>query len=65
MKEFRKANKALWGGAMTMNTAQMLKPGANASTAMSTLEGSIGIGLVGGVSNKMFDLMETKKKRRR
>ena len=65
MKSLRKANRVAFGGAMTMNTLPLMQPGANTGTAMNALGGSIGIGITGLVSDKMFDLIENKKKKRR
>jgi hypothetical protein len=64
MKSMRKANRALIGGSMALNTLPLMQSGANAGTAMNALQGGIGIGVTGLVSDKMFDLMENKKRRR-
>ena len=65
IKGLRKANRAAFGGAMTLNTMQLMKPGTNATSAMGTLEGSIGIGMAGAISNKMMRMQEQKRKRGR
>ena len=63
MKKLRKANRAVYGGAMTLNTMQLMKPGTNATTSMGALQGSIGIGMVGLVSDKMMSIGEKKRRR--
>ena len=57
MKQMRKANRAAIGGAMTLNTMQLMKPGANYA---GIAEGSIGIGITGLISDKMMRLGEQK-----
>jgi len=58
----RKVHRAAFGGAMALNTAQLMSPGAN---PMNVLQGGIGIGVAGIVSDKIFDLTEQTKKRKR
>lgn len=64
MKGLRKANRAVFGGAMALNTLPLMSKGANADTAMNALQGGIGIGVAGLVSDKMFDFQDRKRKRK-
>ena len=65
MNKLRKANKTIIGGAMALNTLPLIGKGANATTAMNSLQGGIGIGVTGIITDKMFDLQERKRKRKR
>ena len=62
MSKLRKANRALIGGAMAINTLPLMSKSANAGTAMNALEGGIGIGLTGIITDKMLNM--NKRKRR-
>ncbi len=58
----REINQMNIQGAMAINTTQLLRPGAN---PLHVLEGGIGIGVAGIVSDRMFELVEPKKRKRR
>lgn len=65
MKSLRKANRVAYGGAMTLNTMQLMRPGTNAATAMGALEGSIGIGMAGAISDRMMRMGEKNRFKKR
>jgi len=54
-------NSVLYGGALTMNTSQLLKPNPEPG---KVLAGSLGIGVTGIVSTKMFDALDKKFKKK-
>lgn len=60
-KKFKKMNSVLYGGALTMNTSQLLKPNPEPG---KVLAGSLGIGVTGIVSTKMFDALDKKFKKK-
>ena len=69
MKKLKKANRVAIGGAMATNTMQLMKPGVTSTSAMNTLSGSMGIGVTGILSEKLFgcsgERKHKMKKRRR
>jgi hypothetical protein len=62
MKQMRKANRVVIGGAMAMNTMQLMKPGANYA---GIAEGSIGIGVTGLISDKIMSMGEKNRFKKR
>lgn len=61
IKELRKLNKVVHGGAMAMQGARVLSNPAGAAGNISPM---IGIGISGAVSDKVFNSMTKKKKKR-
>ena len=62
MGKLRKANRMVVGGAMAVNTMQLMKPNAN---YLGVAEGAVGIGLTGALTDNVFELMERKHRKAR
>jgi len=61
LKELRKLNRVIHGGAMAMQGTRLLSNPAGAAGNISPM---IGIGISGAVSDKVFNSMTKKKKKR-
>ncbi len=70
MNEFEKMKDAAFGGALALQSTQLLSRPRTTANLSGTIEGFVGIGVAGAVANQSFNMVKAsqpykKKKRKR